>query len=377
MSLSLPGEPADARRLTDVVTQLQAALDGRPSWFAPVRSAIVFVVDGLGARNLSQRAAYARTLVAAGGRRAVARSVFPSTTATALTSLLTGKDAGEHGIVGYRVRVPGTDVVSNQLKGWETDGLDPRAWQRAEPIMERRSAAAARSFVVSRNRYRGTGFTLATMRGADFIGVDDLRERALTAAALADRHPGSLVYLYAPELDTIGHRHGWQSDQWAAGLEAVDAAVRALAGALRPGVGAVVTADHGMVDVPRHRQVLLRAGDPLLDGVRLLGGEPRMLHLYAEHGAAGAVLDAWRDAESARSWVIARDEAIEAGLFGRVAAEVRPRIGDVVVAARAGIAYYDDRVADKAPQRMIGQHGSLTDEERAIPLIRFGALAQL
>jgi hypothetical protein len=273
------------------------------------------------------------------------------------------------------VRVPGTDVVSNQLKGWETDGLDPVAWQRAEPIMQRRSAVGSPSFVVSRNRYRGTGFTLATMRGADFIGVDDLRERALTAAALADQHPGALVYLYAPELDTIGHRHGWQSDHWAAGLESVDAAVRALAGALRPGVGAVVTADHGMVDVHRHRQVLLRVGDPLLGGVRLIGGEPRMLHLYAEDGAAVDLRDAWGEAESARSWVMSRDEAIEAGLFGRVAGAVRPRIGDVIVAARAGIAYYDDRVADKAAQRMIGQHGSLTDEERAIPLIRFGALA--
>jgi hypothetical protein len=376
MSLSLPGEPADARRLTDVVTQLQAALHGESSWFAPIRSAIVFVVDGLGARNLSQRAAYARTLTAAGGRRAVARSVFPSTTATALTSLLTGTDPGEHGIVGYRVRVPGTDVVSNQLKGWETDGLDPVQWQRSEPIMQRRKAAAHPSFVVSRSRYRDTGFTLATMRGADFIGVEDLRERALTAAALADQHPGSLVYLYAPELDTLGHRHGWQSHHWAAGLESVDAAVRAMADALRPGVGAVVTADHGMVDVHRHRQVLLGAGDPLLSGVRLVGGEPRMLHLYAEDGAAVDLRDAWREVESARSWVMSRSEAVEAGLFGRVTDAVRPRIGDVIVAARAGIAYYDDRVADKAPQRMIGQHGSLTDEERAIPLIRFGALAQ-
>ena len=377
MSLSLPGEPADARSLTDVVVQLQAALDGRSSWFAPVRSAIVFVVDGLGARNLSQRAAYARTLTAAGGRRAVARTVFPSTTAAALTSLLTGADPGEHGIVGYRVRVPGTDVVSNQLTGWQDDGLDPMTWQRSEPLLQRWQAIQRPAFVVSRARYRGTGFSVATMRGSDFIGVDDLRERALTAAALAGQHPGSLIYLYAPELDTIGHRHGWQSDQWAAQLEMLDGVVRSFSAALGPGVGAVVTADHGMVDVPRHRQVLLEDGDALVDGVRQIAGEPRMLHVYAEDGASDAVLAAWREAEASRSWVMSRDEAIAAGLFGRTTDAVRPRIGDVIVAARAGIAYYDDRLADKAPQRMIGQHGSLTDEERAVPLIRLGALAAL
>ena len=73
--------------------------------------------------------------------------------------------------------------------------------------------------------------------------------------------------------------------------------------------------------------------------------------------------------------MISRTEAIEAGLFGPVADEVRARIGDVLVAPRAGIAYYDDRLADKGAQKMVGQHGSLTHEERIVPLIRLGAFA--
>ena len=79
--------------------------------------------------------------------------------------------------------------------------------------------------------------------------------------------------------------------------------------------------------------------------------------------------------EAARAWVMTRDEAIGAGLFGVVDDEVRPRIGDVLVAARGRTAYYDDREADKRPQKMVGQHGSLTDEERTVPLLRLGAFA--
>ena len=67
--------------------------------------------------------------------------------------------------------------------------------------------------------------------------------------------------------------------------------------------------------------------------------------------------------------------ATDAGLFGPMSPDVLPRLGDVIVAARSGIAYYDDRLADKGPQRMVGQHGSLTDEERTVPLIRLGAFA--
>ncbi|MCW3494577.1 alkaline phosphatase family protein [Microbacterium sp. SSM24] len=371
MSLSLPADPPRARSLTGVVPQLSAALDGRSDWFAPATSAVILVVDGLGAINLAARAGHARFLAQAGTKKDVARTVFPSTTASALTSLLTATAPGAHGIVGYRARVPGTDDVINQLRGWDTDGL-PQSWQRSVPLT---SSSGRPFFTVTKREYAGTGFTAATQAGAEFHGVDDLVERFETAADLASRTPGSLVYLYAPELDGIGHRRGWESDEWLVGLERMDAAARILAESLAPGVGAIVTADHGMVDVPRHRHILLHDDDPLLDGVHLIGGEPRMLHLYAEPGEAQAVLHNWRVAEASRSWVMSRSELIASGLMGPVDAEVAPRIGDVIVAARSNVVYYDDRLADKGPQKMVGQHGSLTPEERVVPLLRLGAFA--
>lgn len=371
MSFSLPADPPRARSITRVVREMSAALEGRSEWFPAARSAVVWVLDGLGAHNLASLSGHARFLSAARGKKDVARTVFPSTTAAALTSLLTGAAPGEHGIVGYRARVPGTDDVVNQLRGWDTDGL-PLSFQRATPL----SRSAGRPFfAVSRDEYAGTGFTAATLAGAEFHGADDLDERVRVAADLAARHPGSLTYLYAPELDVVGHRRGWRSDEWTTVLERVDAAARLLAGVLSPHTGVVVTSDHGMVDVPRHQHVLLGDDSRLLEGVRLIGGEPRMLHLYAEPGESAAVLARWRDAEASRAWIASRDELIASGLVGPVAPDVADRIGDVIVAARGTVAYYDDRLDDKASQKMVGQHGSLTDEERIVPLIRLGAFA--
>ncbi|MCP2636872.1 alkaline phosphatase family protein [Microbacterium sp. HD4P20] len=371
MSLSLPADPPHARSLTRVVPEISAALDGRSDWFGPARSAIVWVLDGLGAHNLAARAGHARFLAGARSKKDAARTVFPSTTAAALTSLLTGTMPGQHGLVGYRVRVPGTDDVVNQLRGWDTDGL-PLSFQRATSLAD---SLGRPFFTVSRTEYAGTGFTAVTLGGAAFHGVDDLTDRVRLAADLAARHPGSIVYLYAPDLDSIGHKRGWESGDWISVLESVDAAARTLAASLAPGIGVVVTSDHGMVDVPRHRHVLLGESDARLAGVRLIGGEPRMLHLYAEPGEEAAVLARWREAEGSRSWVLSRAEIVASGLMGVIDPSVIERIGDVVVAPRAGIAYYDDRLADKAPQRMVGQHGSLTDEERIVPLIRLGAFA--
>lgn len=380
MSLSLPVDPPSARSLTDVVPQLLRSLSGDADWFAPARSAIVIMVDGLGRGNLSARAGHARFLTGRMAKKDVARTTFPTTTATALTSLLTGVDAGVHGIVGYRGRIPGTHRAPNQLKGWETDGLDPLTWQRAEPLLERESLRGRPCFVVTKGMYETSGFTRAIQRGATFVAAATPADRLAQAAVLAAEHPGALVYVYIPELDTLGHAHGWESHVWLAGLEALDDHVRVLHdGIERSGaaIGVVVTADHGMVDVPHEKHLLLREGDELLDEIDIVAGEPRMLQLYVAEGATDRVADRWRRAESGRSWVMTRDEAIAAGLFGRdVDAEVVPRIGEVLVAARASVAYYDDRLADKKPQRMIGQHGSLTDHERVVPLIRLGAFAR-
>ena len=80
-----------------------------PPWFpAPVaeaRQIVLLVLDGLGAEQLHERAGLAPTLPAAVGTAMT--SVAPSTTACALTTLVTGRVPAEHGVVGYRVALDG------------------------------------------------------------------------------------------------------------------------------------------------------------------------------------------------------------------------------------------------------------------------------
>jgi hypothetical protein len=138
-----------------------------------------------------------------------------------------------------------------------------------------------------------------------------------------------------------------------------------------------VTADHGVLDVPAHAQVLFGEDPSLVDGLRFVAGEPRCLQLHVEPdagaGLRAALLDRWRRAEGARAEVVSRDEAIARGWFGPVVdAEVVPRIGDILVAARKAVAYYDTRAASQEARAMIGQHGSFSPEETMVPLLRFG-----
>lgn len=353
---------------------LFTALRGESGALPRATSVVLVVIDGLGAISLRAHAGHARTLTAGMAKRDVAYSVFPSTTAAALTSIVTGVWPGEHGLVGYRVLDPATDMLVNQLTDWGAGGMDPGTWQAAPTMFERAGADGRPAFAVGVAAYATSGFTRATLRGAEFVAAKTPADRVAAAYELAERHPGAVVYCYLPEVDKAGHKHGVDSLEWVSALEAVDAA---LAAPVPVGVGVLVTSDHGMLDVPVHRQVVLGA-DGSLDAVRLLGGEPRMLHVHLEPDAdATGILARWRAALDGIADVASRAEAVAAGLFGaKVTDAAASRIGDMVVAARANWALYDGTAADQRGRGMIGQHGSLTPEERQVPLIRMGAFAR-
>ncbi|WP_435745056.1 alkaline phosphatase family protein [Microbacterium sp. PMB16] len=373
MSLMLPSESPSARSVVGVAGDLFAALRGESDVLPRAESVVLVVIDGLGAISLRAHAGHARSLTGGMTKRDVAQSVFPSTTAAALTSIVTGVWPGEHGLVGYRVLDPSRDVLVNQLSGWESDGLDPLVWQPAPTIFEQAAARGHSSFAVGIAAYARSGFTRATLRGAEFVAAATPAERVETAYELAQRHPGSLVYCYLPEVDKAGHKHGIDSSEWLAALETIDAA---LSIRVPTGVGVVVTSDHGMVDVPASRQVVLE--EEHLTGIRHVGGEPRMLHAYlAPDADHGAVLSRWRDDLDGVADVVTRDEAIARGFFGpTVTGAASSRIGDMLAVARGTWALYDGTAADQRGRGMVGQHGALTPEERQVPLIRFGAFAR-
>jgi len=377
----LPATKSHRLSLADVVPSSLSALAGAPNPLAlpPTDKAIVLLVDGLGSTQLAARAGHARTLAPLVGKSSVIGSRFPTTTASALATLTTGVASGTHGLVGYSVFDPAQDRVVNQLSGWVGDNrsgqLDPATWQRVPTLFE---TASVPTFAIGPERYRDSGFTRAVLRGAEYRAGASVTERFAAARETLDEVDTGLIYLYVPELDQAGHAKGWESPEWTRALEDLDGEVARFAATLGRREGMLLTADHGMLDVPVSSHVLFDAEPILLDGIRHVAGEPRALQLHVEPDASeqhrSALLERWREREGSRSWIVSRREAIDSGWFGAVAPEVAPRIGDIVVAARKAIAYYTE--ASHAKNSMIGQHGSWTAEETSVPLLRFGAFAR-
>ena len=342
------------------VTRSRSALG-----FKPVRAAVVVFVDGLGAMNLAQAPGHAPWLSErlAGSTGFAA---YPATTSVNITSFATGLMPGSHGIIGHVVQDTRHAKQLNLLNGWD-ETTDPTIWQPNPTISETAHSKELPTNVIAAEEYRSTGFTVATMRQAQFNAAETLRERFDTALALVGSGK-SLNYLYIPELDKFAHIHGWQSAGWVALLEQLDSELKRFASKLPKDVGMVVTADHGMIDTSDDLRCEL---DSTLDelGVEFFGGDPRNAFLYFDQEA---------DIEGAESALAKRpefkvlsSEAFEAYL-GPLSPEAIDRLPDLVLVANGNRTLYHSRFSKPRSYRMIAHHGAPTDQELKIPLIRVG-----
>jgi predicted AlkP superfamily pyrophosphatase or phosphodiesterase len=328
---------------------------------------VLVLIDGLGfhlVRRAIREAPYLASLLGDGAAITVG---IPSTTATSVASLGTGLSPGQHGIVGYTSRVPATGEILNALT-WDS-ALDPQTYQPKPTFFERASGAGIAVSSVAIERFRDTGLTRAALRGASFIGFkhehqEDRRIDLIVEAA--SRGERSLVYAYERELDHTGHALGCGSPEWLLHLARIDAMCERLRDALPDDVRMIITGDHGMVDVPKSRQILAESEPELMAGVTALAGEGRFRQLYVDHDDVDGVARRWQDRLGETAWVRTRDEAIDEGWFGGVDDQLRERYGHVLVAMREDYAVMTTQFPRELD--LVGMHGSLTPAEMLVPL---------
>lgn len=335
---------------------------------------VVMVVDGLGVHQLHAHPGLAPFLT----RSMVGslRSALPSTTAANLTYFGTGLMPGRTGMLGYSVRHPTLRTALN-LVSWNLD-IDPVRWQSHPTVFEQLSASGHQVVSVGPWKFEGSGLTTAALRGAEYEAAESLAQRCeRTSAILMEEPEVPLIYTYWGDLDSTGHSLGWRSSEWRDRLGELDHHLEKLAGELDADTTLIVTADHGMVDVPLGASAVF-SGPARIDvadhtelstQVEFKSGEDRFVHLHVETGAAATVARRWAGFFGERARVMQREEAISAGVFGEVEPRWERVIGDVVALMQGDLACQDSRRQSPGSLGLIGMHGSDTEAEVQVPLI--------
>lgn len=369
-----------SRRLPEVLPALSSAI-GHPVPTAMVsdpaaaqkdlglpsaQSAVVALIDGLGYWNLTEREGHAPYLRSLLGDDTWIRTCYPTTTTAAMATFGTGTCPGLTGMLGYTQLNPETGKICQMIQ-WR-GAEPPEKLQREPTVFEGLAKRHVRTDSVSLPQFKDSPMTIASLRGPRFLQRYTAADRLDLALELT--HQPGLTYFYLRNVDHAGHNHGWQSDQWARALEDVDDQLRFLHAKAAPGTLLVIVADHGMVYADPSCRIDVAADKRLFTGVRLLGGEPRAVMVYAEKDQnISELADRWRVALGERARVFTRDEALAKGIFGHVADRIRPMIGDLVVMANGLTTIVDSRFQSEGAMSMPGVHGSWTEMESRIPLL--------
>lgn len=333
------------------------AVDWMPSELDIGGPTCLLVLDGLGWNTFVEHRGVLPNLASLSS--AEIRSVVPSSTASALTSVTTGLTPAEHGLVGYRMRVAGQ--LLNVLGWMHPDGGPPPEPDEVQPEM----AFLGRPVrVVTRAEFLKTGYSLASMRGAQLIGwrvtstlVEHCRRLASASA--------EFFYAYYDGIDQVAHRFGLESEFFLAELKAADRLVGDLLDALPSNRTLVVVSDHGQVHVGKNGWL---STEGCAEYTAFYSGDGRFRYLHAHPGAEKDLVSAAEETLGASGWVLSRERLLDEGWLGATPAKwVLPRLGDVTLAARDPIAYIDP--TNLRETNLISAHGSLTAQEMLVPLL--------
>lgn len=359
-----------AKRIGDHPPLADAALPGLDD----ARVVVLLIIDGLGALDLQRRSAsflarHASTTLT---------SVFPSTTASAITTTLTGLSPAQHGLTGWFIRDPRFGGVFAPLLMQRRDREPMPGWWRERrlfPYPTLFQRMRARSVMVSHEHILGSPFNARHGRGlarsygyADLPGLED----ALLHAANDLGRGGGYIYAYHADYDALAHRFGISSRECTMHFERIDALVERLVSRLDgQGVRLLVTADHGFIDSPPEKQIRIEAWPDLLsclDGP--LWGERRVAYCQVRSGQGARFEALAKQVFKGKFDVFPAERLIDEGVFGPARPPHRrlaERVGDYALIGHRGWTVYDT-LPNEGAHPMIGVHGGPTADEMLIPL---------
>ncbi|MES9825555.1 MAG: alkaline phosphatase family protein [Candidatus Thiodiazotropha endolucinida] len=371
--------------IVNLMASLQRAMGGDRHTYPPLdllaslplgsyRKILLWVVDGLGVNYLRAHP-QAETLNA--HLKGSITSVFPPTTATAVTTFLTGDAPQQHGLTGWHVYFRELGAVLAVLPGRPRyggvtlgeAGIDTGILLGHTPFSDK---IAYDSVMLSPAYIADSDFNRAHLGRARLVRHRNLSELTGQIAELLRESNERYLYAYWSELDSIGHQAGIWSEEAKRHLLEIDQAFNYLLEQCR-GTDCliIICADHGQIDTQPADRLSLNDHPKLLEMLSLpLCGEPRAAYCYLRSDCESAFDDYLKSELSGMAIAYPSGELLEKNWFGLGVPhpQLSWRIGDRLLLMQHNY-IVKDWLAQEKHYELVGVHGGLSNDELNVPVI--------
>lgn len=357
---------------------------------------INFVIDGFGYDQWlwhAERIPFLRRLTEVGSLLPIT-SVFPSTTAAALTTLHTGLTPQQHGLTEWLVyfeelqklifTLPFSALGKVDRDGLLAEGADPKILFNGKTFYQSLAAAGVRSFVFTPRSYVHSAYSKLVHAGSKIVPFKHLSGAFVKLRHLLAQVAGpAYMYVYWNGFDHTAHMHGPDSDDCSVAVQKFsDLLEKQFIGCLdakaAENVIVLVTADHGQVRVNPEQTIYLNDYPEVTASLlhnaadEQIGpwGSARDVFLSVEPDKRIEIRDFLTSTLAGKATVLETAEAIEGGLFGvgEMHPRFRSRVGDMLILPDENSTIWYEHLSGQK-FGLFGLHGGLSSKEMLVPLM--------
>ncbi len=342
------------------------------------KNVVLIVVDGLGYEYLIKKG---RGSFLKENLRGEMTSVFLPTTASALTSILTGVAPQQHAFTGWYMNFKEIGVVCNAIL------FSPRAGGESfskykikfDKILEEESFFSklknVKIYSINPVNIRKSDFNLLISKNSkkEYYKKDFFRKIKKVIGIKGRKY----VYAYWPFFDEIGHKKGIENKKTLRHFEKFDEDFFKFVNSIKDrDTLFIVTADHGFIDTPLNKIVWIDKHPKIKECLSLpLCGEGRTAYCYVHPSKVKQFEKHVKKEFGKYCWLYKSEELIKKDIFGlfKPNPKLSDRVGDYVLLCKDNY-FIKDKLEVKEEEKKIhiGHHGGISRNEMLVPLVVVG-----
>ncbi|MFH0701302.1 MAG: alkaline phosphatase family protein [Candidatus Woesearchaeota archaeon] len=344
------------------------------------KNLVLLVIDGMGTDHLAKLKKKNKHSFLANHFSQNLTSVFPSTTTAAITTFFTGRTPQEHGLAAWDMYLDEIKDIGTVLRNTDSCGkpISPGKLKYPSSLLD---TITREKHFIQHQQIINTPFTNAYTSKAvkwkirNFNGL-------LNKIPLAIKYhrqnssPKKFIYAYWGDLDYYSHHFGKDHHRTQKHLRDLDRSLgKFFSKFKREDTLVLITADHGHINTPKERSILLSNSLEIVDCLRMPpAGEPRALFCYIKPNKKKDFEKYVKSKLNKYCTLYPSKQLIQKGYFGVSKGKIHPkllsRLGDYVLILKKNYVFKYVEKGEKV-RIHLGNHGGISKDEMIVPLIKF------